>query len=225
MMQQQPPGNGLSPWQAWSLELQTKLKAQQTQIYSLEQQLAILCEQLKQIESKPTYHIEKLEYHFDQLKVEKLEGTLNIGMTPPGMPNGDGDIEQLSVPPKTNTYPAAASSFTPPSEPYADVRAEVDRYLNLRGMQNLVALETEYGVELDPYHRRMVLEDIRKQLPSRIHFYMQLKSGEAESGTNGQEQEPQTEQQKKEVILSKTIRDADAAMQRYIQLLKNGSGS
>ncbi|MCM3627313.1 spore germination protein GerPC [Paenibacillus glycanilyticus] len=225
-MQQQPPGNGLSPWQAWSLELQTKLRTQQSQIFSLEQQLAAISAQLKQLESKPTYHIEKLEYHFDQLKVEKLEGTLNIGMTPPGVPNGDGDIEQLSVPPKPpNTYPAAPSGFIPPSEPYADVRAEVDRYLSLQGMQKLVALESEYGVELDPYHRKMVLEDIRKQMPTRIHFYMQLKPGESESGPNGHAQETQTEQQKKEVIISKTVRDADAAMQRYIQLLKNGGGS
>lgn len=220
-MQQQPHGNGLSPWQAWSLELQSKLRAQQSQIYSLEQQLAVLCEQLKQLESKPTYTIEKLEYHFDQLKVEKLEGTLNIGMTPPGMPNGEGEIDQLAVQQKPNVYPAAASGLTPPSEPYADVRAELDRYLNLQGMQKLAALEAEYGVELDPYHRRMVLEDVRKQLPSRIHFYMQLKPGEHES--NGQGQEPQSEQQKKEMILSKTIRDTDAAMQRYIQQLKSGS--
>ncbi|GLX69128.1 spore germination protein GerPC [Paenibacillus glycanilyticus] len=221
-MQQQPPGNGLSPWQAWSLELQSKMKLQQTLIYSLEQQLAVLSEQLKQLENKPTYHIEKLEYHFDQLKVEKLEGTLNIGMTPPGMPNGDGDIEQLSVPPqKPNVYPAAASGLTPPSEPYADVRAKADRYLTLEGVQKLIALETEYGVDLDPYHRRMVLEDIRKQLPSRIHFYMELKSEEQESDSG----ETQTEQQRKEMILSKTIRDADAAMQRYVLQLKNGSNS
>ncbi|CAM3118390.1 spore germination protein GerPC [Paenibacillus lupini] len=221
MQQPPPPGNGLSPWQAWSLEIQSKLKAQQTQIYSLEQQLAVICEQLKQIESKPIYNIEKLEYHFDQLKVEKLEGTLNIGMTPPGMPNGDGDIEQLSVPPKPNVYPAAASGLTPPSAPYADVRSEIDHYLNVQGMQKLVELESEYGLQLDPYHRRMVLEDIRKQMPSRIHFYMTLKPGEGESNSNGAE----TEQQKKEVIFSKTIRDVDAAMQRYMQLLQNGGGN
>ncbi|GMK45507.1 germination protein PC [Paenibacillus glycanilyticus] len=225
-MQQQPPGNGLSPWQAWSLELQTKLRAQQSQIYSLEQQLAVLSEQLKQLENKPTYNIEKLEYHFDQLKVEKLEGTLNIGMTPPGMPGGDGDIDQLAVQQhKPNVYPAAASGITPPSEPYAGLRAEVDRFLSQHGTQRLIALETEYGVDLDPYHRRMVLEDIRKQLPTRIHFYMQLKPGEAEAGTGGQEQNPQTEQEKKEMILSKTIRDADAAMQKYIQSLKSGNAS
>ncbi|TCN01610.1 spore germination protein PC [Paenibacillus sp. BK033] len=224
-MQQQPPGNGLSPWQAWSLELQAKLRAQQSQIYSLEQQLAVLNEQLKQLENKPTYNIEKLEYHFDQLKVEKLEGTLNIGMTPPGITGGDGDIDQLAVPHKPNVYPAAASGLTPPSEPYADIRAEVDRFLSQHGAQRLIALETEYGVDLDPYHRRMVLEDIRKQLPSRIHFYMQLKPGEAEAGAAGQGQNPQTEQEKKDMILSKTIRDADAAMQKYVQSLKSGNGA
>ena len=38
---------------------------------------------MKTAESKPLYHIDSLAYHFDQLKVEKLDGTLNIGMTPP----------------------------------------------------------------------------------------------------------------------------------------------
>ncbi|MGN7455526.1 spore germination protein GerPC [Paenibacillus pasadenensis] len=38
---------------------------------------------LAELETRPSYTIEKLEYNFDQLKVEQLDGTLNIGMTAP----------------------------------------------------------------------------------------------------------------------------------------------
>lgn len=63
------------------------------QIYILQQQLAQCMDRLGKIEQKlddesneqrspSTIHIEKIEYKFDQLKVETLEGTLSIGLSP-----------------------------------------------------------------------------------------------------------------------------------------------
>lgn len=34
------------------------------------------------IKDKPTTNIERIDYQFDQLKIERLEGTLNIGLNP-----------------------------------------------------------------------------------------------------------------------------------------------
>ena len=39
-------------------------------------------QKITELQSRPSVHVEKLEYKFDQLKVEKLEGTLNIGLNP-----------------------------------------------------------------------------------------------------------------------------------------------
>ncbi|MUT66716.1 spore germination protein GerPC [Paenibacillus sp. NEAU-GSW1] len=208
-MQQQP--NGFSPWQAWSHEVQLKLQRQEAQILSLEQRLAAVCEQLKQLENKPTYNIENLQYHFDQLKVEKLEGTLNIGMTPPGDNSLHDDIEQLAVP-NVNAYPKADSSITPPDAPFAEVRAKLDRYLEADAPQKLMQYEKEVGLPLDPYHRRMIINDIRKQLPTRIQYYMEKTKSDFSD---------LTEEDMKTVLFAKTAKDADAAMLQYLRQLQN----
>lgn len=217
-MQQHP--NNLSPWQVWSHDVQMKLKIQQEQILSLEQRLAAVCEQLKQLETKPAYNIENLQYHFDQLKVEKLEGTLNIGMTPPGSPSIAGDIEQMSVS-KPEVYPSAASGITPPPNPYSDIQYELDHYLNTHGPQRLMDLEAELGQPLDPYHRRMIIEYIRKQMPARINYYMQS----IINGNNNNSPSPVTAQKNRADVITKSASDADSAMMQYISQLKDNSSA
>ncbi|MFF2482020.1 spore germination protein GerPC [Paenibacillus sp. NPDC058071] len=209
-MQQQP--NNPSPWIAWSQDVQAKLSRQEAQIAQLEEQLAAMCAQLKTLESKPTYHIDNLQYHFDQLKVEKLEGTLNIGMTPPGAPEAKGEIEQASVS-KPLVFPAAKPGMTPPEGPYGDIRQELDRYLDNEASKKLIEMEKQVGIPLDPYHRRMIIEDIRKQLPTRIQFYVKS----AADGTGSGELPGDSS---KADVIAKTQRDADAALMQYLQQLK-----
>lgn len=210
--------NQLSPWQVWSLEVQHKLKAQQEQLEKLEAQVAELCEQLKRLEARPTYNIESIEYHFDQLKVDKLEGTLNIGMTAPG--SGDdafpGSIEQLTVS-KPQVFPSAGP-VSPPSGAYDDIYAEMNRYLDTQAPQRLQAFENELCIPLDPYHRRIIIEDIRKQLPTRIEYYMQQARGDSDSEQTGVEQIPLFEN-----VVVKTTRDTEAALLAYMKRLQSGN--
>lgn len=211
----------LSPWQSWSLEVQNKLKAQQEQIAKLETQVAALCEQVKQLEGRPTYNIESIEYHFDQLKVEKLDGTLNIGMTAPGAGDDSfpGSIEQLAVS-KPNVFPSAAPAITPQAGPYTDIYTEMNRYLDSEAQQRLLAYENELSIPLDPYHRRIIIEDVRKQVPTRIQYYLQR----SESISEGEQAANDTESIISSV-LAKTIRDADAAMLAYMRQLQSGNPS
>ncbi|KIL45645.1 spore germination protein GerPC [Jeotgalibacillus soli] len=65
------------------------------QLSVLQQQLADCTKRLQEIEQKlqgqsastPPIHIEKIEYNFDQLKIETLEGTLSIGLSPSDLSN------------------------------------------------------------------------------------------------------------------------------------------
>lgn len=216
---QQP--NPLSPWQMWSLEVQHKLKEQQEQLEALEAKVSALCEQVKQLEARPTYNIESIEYHFDQLKVEKLDGTLNIGMTAPG--TGDdafpGSIEQISVS-KPQVFPSADPTITPPSGVYNDISADMNRYLDDEAPQRLLSFENELCIPLDPYHRRIIIEDIRKQMPTRINYYMH----EAEKGTADQFSATDDASVAANV-LAKTRRDADAALLAYMRQLQSGTPS
>ncbi|OMF34224.1 hypothetical protein BK133_12955 [Paenibacillus sp. FSL H8-0548] len=214
-MQQQNP---LSPWQTWSLEVQHKLKEQQEQLEALEAKVAALCEQMKQLEARPTYNIESIEYHFDQLKVEKLDGTLNIGMTTPG--SGDdsfpGNIDQLSVP-KQETFPSAGPSIPPPNPIYQEVYTEMNGYLDTKAPDQLLSYENELCIPLDPYHRKIIIEDIRKQVPSRIQYYMQQTANE-----RGKQSAPNDSAAIVSNILAKTTRDADSALLAYMQRLQTG---
>lgn len=214
-MEQQNP---LSPWQMWSLDVQHKLKEQQEQLAALEATVAALCEQVKQLEARPTYNIESIEYHFDQLKVEKLDGTLNIGMTTPGMGDdqGPGNIDQLSVP-KQQFFPSAGPSIPAPTPAYNDVFSGMTRYLETEAPQRLQAYENELCIPLDPFHRRIIIEDIRKQVPTRIQYYMQQRTKE------GAEQSAACDNDSIVAdVLARTTRDADAALLAYMRQLQTG---
>ncbi|PPA72370.1 spore germination protein GerPC [Jeotgalibacillus proteolyticus] len=73
------------------------------QISLLQQQLKECMDRLVQMEqrfeernsSPSSVHIEKIEYKFDQLKVETLEGTLSIGLTPSDLAKYNAEIPNL----------------------------------------------------------------------------------------------------------------------------------
>ncbi|WP_424766196.1 spore germination protein GerPC [Paenibacillus sp. sgz302251] len=214
---QQP--NQLSPWQAWSLDVQHTFKALQEQIDKLEAQISALSEQVKLLETRPSYNIESIEYHFDQLKVEKLDGTLNIGMTAPG--SGDnafpGSIEQLNVS-KPMVFPSAEPAIPSSTEPFNTIFAQMNSYLDTEAQQRLLMYENELCIPLDPYHRRIIIEDVRKQLPTRIQYYVnQLKTMYGDQAAGNQSNEISAG------VLAKTKRDADAALLAYMQQLQTGS--
>jgi len=88
-----------SPQALWQLcaSLSQQLQEQQKELRQLCTEVVALRTRVQAVENKPMYNIEKLEYQFDQLKVEKLDGTLNIGMSPPGEQQFK-ELGQLVVP-------------------------------------------------------------------------------------------------------------------------------
>ncbi|RIX54157.1 hypothetical protein D3P08_07910 [Paenibacillus nanensis] len=215
----------LSPWQAWSYEVQLKLKAHEELIEKLECTVKELCEQVKKLEAKPTYTIESLQYNFDQLKVEKLEGTLNIGMSAPDLggteegeaQNGGDSVGQLSVG-QGNVFPAASPGITPPGVPYQDVLGRLNRFLDNDAHHYLLACEQAMELSLDPHHRRIIIEDIRKQMPTRIQYYLTLHQKEAGAGMPFPDLIADR-------VFTKTKRDAETAMNAYITRLKSNGSS
>ncbi|MBM7563571.1 spore germination protein GerPC [Paenibacillus sacheonensis] len=310
---QNEPQRTPSPWQMvmglnqYVQQLQCQVNDQQALINRLCRQLDALNERLDALENKPYYHVDTIQYHFDQLKVEKLSGTLNIGMSVPNeeqikeigqlvMPvggssgngngtgsgnssghgtgsgngggNGSANLGKGSVsghnfgtdsstggvlvgnglgghpfsagvvndpitskepqmdPQATNVpheFPTPSSLGIPPSvtpaPPYAEIRHAIDCYLDAAAPQQLQQLEAETGIALDPFHRRLVIEDIRKQMSQRIQFYMQTlsrdKHAEAASDPTGTEFQ--------EEVVRKTKRDIDTALRNYVGRLLNPS--
>ncbi|MEK3881585.1 spore germination protein GerPC [Paenibacillus sp. PL2-23] len=214
----------LSPWEVWSYQVQQKLQAQDNRIAALEETVVELTARLKKLEEKPKYTIENIQYHFDQLKVEKLEGTLNIGMSAPELDavekNEQGEamdsVGQLSLG-QGNVYPAANAVQSQPGAPFQDVLARLNSFLDSEAHGLILNHEQELELPLDPYHRRIIVEDIRKQMPSRIQYYMQASQASAQDSAALY---PDLIANR---IYDKTRRDAEAAISAYMKRLKQGN--
>ena len=91
--------------------------------------------------------------------------------------------------------------------------------MNTSSPVRLIQFETEFGLSLDPYHRKLVIEDIRKQISSRIQYYIQsLKP----TGKGDQAAPPDNElRQIKSDVITKTVRDIDNALRAYLTRLQS----
>lgn len=77
-------GNG-SSWQQYFQQLHAYLKWQTDQIRTMNHKIESLQKEQEDIKQQKGVRIDRIEYSFDQLKVERLEGTLNIGVTSDGV--------------------------------------------------------------------------------------------------------------------------------------------
>ncbi|WP_219871463.1 spore germination protein GerPC [Paenibacillus oenotherae] len=240
------PTNGYSysPWdmcKAMSQQIQQltgMLEQQQAALMKLSREVSMLTERVTSAESKPMYNIERLEYNFDQLKVEKLDGTLNIGMTPPNEEQFK-EIGQVVIPGGNQQAPLGLTDHNKQSgdaapflgmnastgadgalsqPPYPEIRRDVDLYLTTAAPAKLAQLEAELGLTLDQHHRNLIIEDIRRQISTRINFYIQAASKKEKSG--GISNEPTIEQIHSDVV-AKTTRDIDTALRGYVTKLKS----
>ncbi|GGF15751.1 putative spore germination protein GerPC [Halobacillus andaensis] len=136
--------NNYYSWDQWMQQVMEQMQEQQRLIEELTQKL----EHLQSKEQTKTV-IEKIEYHFDQLKIETLEGTLQIGLTPNGSP--ETNIEDL--------YTGQTA------EPYLDelmghsVPQAIDDYVR------------SHHLSLPGDHRDHMIKDINQQLPERFEAH------------------------------------------------------
>ncbi|UOQ43477.1 spore germination protein GerPC [Halobacillus salinarum] len=139
------------PWQAWFQQMMQYMQKQQEMI----DQLTDKVEQLQSNE-KPQTVIEKIEYHFDQLKIETLEGTLQIGLTPNG-----SDYSELGELYSNNHTAQAPIQHTLQDYMTTDIPQWMDRYVK------------DHDVSISDTHKEQIINDVRKQLPQRVQHYQQ----------------------------------------------------
>lgn len=135
----------------------TQLQQQVQQLYNHINSLENRIQQLEQHTSpNKNTTIEKLEYHFDQLKIERLDGTLHIGVTPE-------DLQSM------DEFSLANQS----GGPLPPVHQALEQYADQELPGYLQSLEQQYHYPLDPGYRQTLLNDIKQQIPSRIAHYQQ----------------------------------------------------
>ncbi|MCR6595963.1 spore germination protein GerPC [Bacillus halotolerans] len=146
--------------------LNSFVQQQALHIQQLERQLKEMQTEMNTMKQRPATTIERVEYKFDQLKIERLDGTLNIGLNPTD-PNSVQNFEVSQTTPDIGMMQQEESA-----QLMQQIRQNVDMYLTEEIPAVLEQLENQYDSRLDDTNRHHVIEDIRKQIDSRIHYYM-----------------------------------------------------
>ncbi|WP_044748768.1 spore germination protein GerPC [Bacillus alveayuensis] len=185
------------------MKLQHYLSWQREKIIKLEKKIAKLENELMDIRKRPQTTIEKIEYKFDQLKVETLEGTLNIGLTP----SGAETIEDFAVSPEKVIIPQ------PQPIMFRNIQTKVNDYLTNECKDILKNIEERYSHQLDDTYRQFILQDIGRQVDERIRFYIQQKMN------NGQIPASDSSKELEDEICEKVKRDIEQSLELFIKHL------
>lgn len=169
----------------YSEKMRHYLQLLEKRIKDLEKQVATLTNDITTIKEKPSVHIDRIDYSFDQLKVETLEGTLNIGLNPEDLSN----IEELAINPNSPIKQPHAP-FYPPIDPKQmmnrsmDIEEEMNHFIQLELPDIIRKKQTELNLPEEESYVTFIQEDITKQLPTRIQYYLQQGSNRKQNGSN-----------------------------------------
>jgi spore germination protein PC len=154
--------------------MQMCIQAQEQRIAALEQTIDKLQKEFKQVQEKPVVHVDRIEYKFDQLKVETLEGTLNIGLNP----NDLSGIEDFAVQNQSLSTPLSSKEQMQRS---MNIEKAVYEYLETDLPQIIASSQTQLSIPPNDSYLSFIKEDIIRQLPNRIDFHLKANAAKARS--------------------------------------------
>lgn len=161
--------------------LHSCLQAQENRINELEKSLRQMAEELKLLKEKPSIQVDTIEYKFDQLKVETLEGTLNIGLNP-GELQG---IEDFAV--NNQTGNSQPSPISPKEQMQRAMEIEEAILMYLETELPAIVEDTQRNLNIqanESSYLTFIKEDIKKQLPTRIDFHLKASATNLRSSAN-----------------------------------------
>jgi spore germination protein PC len=200
-----------SQFDQYMQQLNAYLHSQNQQIEQLKQSIEHLRQELVQMKEKTTPSVVRNEYKFDLLKVEKLEGTLNIGLNPNGKDGAIGEMDvtqSVDVPTIEKQHPGFTNR----------IKQHIHEYLNTGAVQCLMSLETQYGYPLGEEYRKFILDDVSKQIDQRIQHYLKQVPADVQMT---QDQLQSVEQN----VTQKVIEDINKSCEAFIQNLPKNDGS
>lgn len=182
------------------------LQSQSEQLNRIEHMLKEMRNEINQLQQgnqKSTGHV---EYNFDLLKIEKLEGTLNIGLTP-----SDGkSLEDITVNGQSaEQFQAGAAG----RDLYSNIHQQVSSHLEHAVPARLEQMMLQDNHEPLDQYAAVMIEDIRKQLGDRINVYLQQYQTNSTSMNAGEVEQTIADQMKKEI---------DTAVEHHLHHLQPG---
>lgn len=150
----------------------------------LEQRLAQL-EQMRMHEARqaPGVHVERIDYHFDQLKVEKLEGTLHVGV----LPHSGGAIEQFSLD-HMQLHRMQLPDIDEDVQ-YTRIAAQIETLLQGEVQAWISEKAADQQLIIGESYRQLMIQDLRRQTGERIRLYLLSRTPqreEAEAADQGE---------------------------------------
>lgn len=186
-------------------QMHSFVASQNKKVETLENQLEQLQKEIVLLKKEKGIHIDKIEYKFDQLKVERLEGTLNIGITP----NGKGTIDEYDIEGNIKeevAFPVEKNI----NELTRRVKEDVDEYVANDIEKELMRVVHKYNYPLDSTYKQLIIDDIEKQLDKQIQIYInQLNNNINDHNLT----------EIKNTIVHKVISDIQQALEKFIQHL------
>ncbi|HZG83958.1 spore germination protein GerPC [Paenibacillus sp.] len=205
----------MDPWsvteQIHRLYAETARLAERLQ--QAEEKLERMSRELNELKQRPT-GVEKIEYRFDQLKIDTLQGTLHIGIRPE---DASGEpIWTLGGSPAPAAGPPAAGSPAMPSmpSPFLNIQRSVRQYINETVPPTLARLCEEVDYDLEPEELDRVVGDLQSQVDARIAHYMKISTHDPGS-------EPERFERS---VAERTIRDVEEGIRRFVAGRKPPSG-
>lgn len=147
-------------------QLNIYLKKHEQKINELEKTIDHMKKQFADLRHQPPIHIEKIDYHFDQLKIERLDGTLTIGLNPSDLEN----MDEFMIRKNSSEAPERAGNN---QSLITKIEQEMHTYLDQELEKMIEDTKKQLTIDVDPSFIHFIHEDIRRQLKSRIEYFLQ----------------------------------------------------
>lgn len=196
-----------SHWYTYIQKLQTTIDEQQKKIDALQKDMDTILQEIQNLKETKKATIDKIEYKFDQLKIETLEGTLNIGLTPHASSQA---IEEFAVN-QTNAIPHVLHHYP---ELYPILQDEIYDYLDNNSQHQFQQMEQRYQTSLEGQTRHLIIDDIKKQIGERIYYYL--------NQWNTVDLSSYPSEQIKEETLKRLIHDVNQAIESFMKNIPKG---
>jgi len=216
--------------QQWIQKVELQFQKQQQELNELKQTVLILQQQLTEQQSSaqaaPIYHVDKIEYRFDQLKVDTLEGALHIGMSACDPSLKPTHIEELIIDKQVNTnFQYKKPNEQPTTKPSNQSIVEsysneaLQKYMLENAPNSIQRIAKQLQVQVDEEHTDRIINDIGQQLSDRIRYYTsEILLSDEHSMRNGTASKDNIEEAKQAVVM-KTKRDVEIAIDQYLQAM------
>lgn len=179
----------------YTTQIKAYLDAQSKRIASLEAELTSIKETLKKMPTEPSVTIDKIEYKFDQLKIERLDGTLNIGLNPGSLE----ELEELSLNGQQTAYPVPFSKQLR-DQLTSQIEQEITAYVEKELPAIISEIEGEFNLQSQGEYEEFIRKDLFKQLHERIHHYLNQFPYNEQKERNNEYKERVVEQIKTDII-------------------------